>query len=55
MAGKRWEGSRREGRGEGERGREGEGRNAFPHLFNPTLTTGDRFYPGCPCSLSALK
>jgi len=29
-------GKGREGR-EGER--RGEGRNAFPHLFNPTLTT----------------
>jgi len=22
------------------KGRRGDGRNAFPHLFNPTLTTG---------------
>jgi len=28
-----------EGKGSGGRGGEGKGRNAFPHLFNPTLTT----------------
>jgi len=29
---------RAKGKEEDGRGREGEGRNAFPHLFNPTLT-----------------
>jgi len=30
------------GKGSGEEGR-GEGRNAFPHLFRLTLTTGGKF------------
>ena len=42
--GKGGKGRGRKGRGRGGEGRgregKGEGRNAFPHLFNPTLTTG---------------
>ena len=44
------EGKEREGMGRDmkrkARGREGRGENAFPHLFNPTLTTAKniRYY-----------
>jgi len=41
-------GGKGKGRAGGEkRVREGRGRNAFPHLFNPTLTTGFAVIVNC--------